>query len=381
MFKTAKQRALVLLPTYNEAENIESICRAILAVEPRIPDYSLEILVIDDNSPDGTSDIVKKLALELPAIHLINGQKAGLGKAYLRGFRYGLDQRVYDAFIMMDADFSHPPSSLPALLATLEQGNDYVIGSRYVHGGAIPGNWPLRRIINSKFANFLARTLVGIDRRITDLTGGFKAIRATAMEQIDLDNINAAGYVFQVSLLHAFLSKDFRVAESPIIFADRQFGTSKMKLRDILEFMYRAYQLNPDSSLRRMIRFALVGASGAFVNLVALTLLVNGFGVNTVLAYVMAVELSIISNFFANHLYSFKGAAVPEDSGSLLVKLGKFNVGTFGGALLSLLIFTLLHKVVGMNYILADLCAIVLSMGWNYWISTRMVWKVVDARS
>jgi dolichol-phosphate mannosyltransferase len=372
------KKALVIIPTYNELENIKAIITSVKDAQKGATKYTFEILIVDDNSPDGTGRVVRALARKNKQLHMISGQKAGLGKAYVRGFIYGLRQKRYDAFIMMDADFSHDPEAIPGLLAALEQGNDYVIGSRYVHGGSIPGNWPLVRIINSRFANFLARSLIGIDKTITDLTGGFKAIRSTALEEIDLNSLHAAGYFFQVNLLHAFLQKGFKIAEAPIHFADRTYGDSKLKLQDIIEFIYRAYTLNPQSPIRRLVRFCIVGLSGTVVNLAALSVLVTIFHISAFPADAIAIETSIVSNFFFNYNYTFH-SQVKETRLTLLTKLVKFNVSALGGALISFALFTSLYSYAHWQYYTADIIGIIVSTGWNYWISTRLIWKTVDA--
>lgn len=381
------KQLLTIIPTYNEAENIQKIISEIFVVAQNLDGWLVSILIVDDNSPDGTADIVRTLQTTVGAqrLQMISGKKAGLGKAYMRGFEDGLRQDVYDVFIMMDADFSHDPHAMPGLLQAIDEGADYVIGSRYVHGGSIPGNWPLMRIINSRVANFVAHFFTDMDKGIADVTGGYKAIRTSALKKIDLQSINAAGYVFQVSLLHEFARRSAVIKEVPITFIDRQYGNSKMKARDILEFIYRAYKLNPESRISRLLRFGLVGACGSVVNIVVLTLLVHFSHLSVFVAVAIAIEVSIISNFFMNHYYTFKLRAMParqsETSSRLIIKLIKFNIGALGGALISFLTFSLLHKELHVQYVIADLLAIVLAMGWNYWMSTKVVWKLVDART
>ena len=375
------KKVLVVLPTYNEADNIEPMVGAIFKVAARLPNYEIDILVVDDNSPDGTAERVARLQKSRAGLHLIKGCKQGLGKAYRRGFKHGLGLKPYFAVVMMDADFSHDPKVIPALLAALEAGADYVIGSRYVAGGGTTGNWPTKRLLQSKLANFLARHLVGLDTKVHDLTSGFKAVRASALKQIPLDDIPASGYVFQVSLLHAFSSRGFRVREVPIMFGDRRAGKSKLGLRDMAEFLYQTYRLNPDSRVRRLLRFCLVGASGTLVNLAVLIGLVRLAHLPVLLAAAIAIEVSIVSNFSLNHLYTFRlvRIAEPKDSPvSLLIKLFRYNLITLSGAAITYAVFALGYKMLGLHYVLADLIAILLATAWNYWMSVRIVWRVVD---
>ncbi|MBC7786702.1 MAG: glycosyltransferase family 2 protein [Methylophilaceae bacterium] len=377
----------MIIPTYNEVENIRKIISALFDVNKKLVAWNINILVVDDNSPDGTADLVRTMQTEFgkDTLKLVSGNKAGLGKAYLHGFNEVLHTYKSEAIVMMDADFSHNPKSIPILLNAIENGADYVIGSRYVQGGSIPGNWPLMRVVNSRVANFVAHALSGIDKGILDTTGGFKAIRTTTLKKIDLNSINASGYVFQVSLLHAFASRSANIAEVPISFTDRERGTSKMKSRDIIEFIYRVYKLNPQSRIATLIRFGIVGACGSLINLMILTTLVRFTHISILFADLVAIEVSIITNFYMNHFYTFKlreGQFRNYDrANKVFVKLLKFNAGAIGGALISFTAFYVFHQLLHVNYVVADLYAILLATGWNYWVSTKIVWKIVDART
>lgn len=383
------KKALVLLPTYNEAQNAPLIIERIFSIGTKLNDYKLEVLVIDDNSPDGTGKIVRKIARTQPGLHLTVGKKNGLGSAYIRGMNVGLKKYRPDTFVMMDADFSHDPADLPRLLAEIEKGFDYVIGSRYVDGGAIPGTWPVARVVNSRVANWLSFVLLGENLGVGDMTGGFKAIRRTALEKINLSRVNAAGYVFQLSLLHAFFKTGARITEVPIVFLDRRFGTSKMSKKDILEFVYRAYKLNPHAKVQRLFRFLVVGASGAAVNLLMASLLIHEH-VNALVAVAVAIELSIISNFVFHEHFTFKKEEVilnPSDAfyesvelddststSSMFRRLGRFNLAALIGAGVSFAIFSVLFSL-GWFYFAADLTAIVCATAWNYFVSIKFIWR------
>ena len=367
--------ALVIIPTYNEAENIKPLLLSIIATLHEVTGYSVDILVVDDYSPDGTGTIVQKLAQKHRNIQLLSGKKAGLGDAYIRGLRYGLDQPKYDAFVMMDADFSHSPSYIPRLLRTLDQGYDYVIGSRYIPGGAIPDDWSILRILNSKVANLLARTFAGIGRTVYDATSGYKAIRTSSLQTIDLDNLRVSGYFFQVALTYAFNSKSkLQITEIPIAFENRKNGASKIGVKDVVEFVYCAYTLNPQSSARTFVRFCVVGISGVVVNLGTLTVLVRYFHISPLLGGAIAIETSIASNFLLNHVYTFR-----NDTGSsrqrLIHRFSKFNATSLTGAAISFAVFSVLYKFIGLQYIIADALAIIPSVCFNYWASSTFVWK------
>jgi len=225
--------ATVCLPTYNERENIEAMLRAL---EP----LGVRVLVIDDNSPDGTGEIADRLAGELGFVSVLHRErKEGLGPAYLAGFERALADGA-ELVLEMDCDFSHDPKDVPRLIAACEGGADLALGSRYVPGGGTV-NWGLGRRIVSWGGSFYARILLGV--RIRDLTGGFKCYRRRVLETIDLDAIHSKGYAFQIEGTYRTLRKGFTVAEVPIRFADRTEGTSKMSRAIFLEAVVKVPRL------------------------------------------------------------------------------------------------------------------------------------------
>ncbi|WP_224249528.1 polyprenol monophosphomannose synthase [Hyalangium gracile] len=228
-------RALVCIPTYNEADNLEPITQAVLKAEPRV-----DILVVDDNSPDGTGKIADTLAAKEPRIRVLHREKKeGLGRAYLAAFRWALAEG-YTYIIEMDADFSHDPRYLPALLDAAEAGADLVLGSRYVTGGGTV-NWGVGRQIISKGGSLYARTILGVG--VHDLTGGFKCFHRRVLETIGLDQVQSTGYAFQIELTYRTLKKGFTVREIPIVFEDRRVGQSKMSRKIFLEALTMVWKL------------------------------------------------------------------------------------------------------------------------------------------
>jgi dolichol-phosphate mannosyltransferase len=221
----------VILPTYNEAENVESL---VAAVRKRLPE-SRRVLIVDDNSPDGTGEIADRLASEHDDVEVLHRMvREGLGPAYIAGFREALAGGA-DLVIEMDADFSHDPAYLPQLLRAAGEA-DLVIGSRYVPGGGVTDWGPIRRFI-SRGGSVYARIVLGIGVR--DLTGGFKCLRRRVLEGIDLDSITSLGYAFQVEVTYRAIQSGFRVVEIPIVFRDRQEGKSKMSNAIVAEAMWR----------------------------------------------------------------------------------------------------------------------------------------------
>jgi dolichol-phosphate mannosyltransferase len=221
--------ATVCLPTYNERENLEPMLRALATLGVRV-------LVIDDNSPDGTGEIADRLAAELDFVSVLHRpQKEGLGPAYLAGFRRALADGA-DYVLEVDCDFSHDPADIPRLIAACDDGADLALGSRYVAGGGT-ANWGIARRIVSWGGSFYARTMLGV--RIRDLTGGFKCFRRVVLETVDLDAIESRGYAFQIETTYRALRKGFRVVEVPIRFVDRTEGQSKMSRSIFLEAVWK----------------------------------------------------------------------------------------------------------------------------------------------
>ena len=210
--------ALVIIPTYNERENLEPIIARVLAAA------AIDVLVVDDGSPDGTGELADRLARTHPEVHVLHREsKEGLGAAYMAGFAWGLDAG-YESLVEMDADGSHHPEDLPRLIALLDD-NDLALGSRWVPGGKVE-NWPLRRKLLSRGGNLYTRMALGI--AVKDATGGFRAFRARALEKIDLRTVESQGYCFQVDLLWRALEWGLDVVETPITFTERVHGESKM---------------------------------------------------------------------------------------------------------------------------------------------------------
>lgn len=220
-------RSLVILPTYNEIENIETVLRLVRETVPQA-----DILVIDDGSPDGTADRAEKLGADLGNIEVMRRPaKSGLGSAYRAGFRQGIERR-YDVMVEMDSDLSHDPRVLASIIAPVEQGAQLAIGSRYVPGGVIP-NWSWIRRKISRFGNLYARTVLGL--KVNDATAGYRAYSRTALEAIDLDTVKADGYGFQIEMAYLVQRNGGRIVEVPIEFRDRELGTSKMSGRIVVE--------------------------------------------------------------------------------------------------------------------------------------------------
>ncbi len=231
----ADERGLVIVPTYNESDNIGRIIPRILAQDPR-----LDVLVVDDNSPDGTGKLADEMAADEPRIHVLHrAGKEGLGRAYLAGFKWAL-KKPYEFIFEMDADFSHDPSHLPEFLAAVK-GADLVLGSRYRDGKVTVVNWPMTRLMLSYGANIYARAVTGL--RLGDATGGFKCFRRKVLAAIPLDQVRSNGYAFQIEMSFRAWKRGFRIAEIPIVFHDRTEGESKMSKGIVREAIWMVWRL------------------------------------------------------------------------------------------------------------------------------------------
>ncbi len=229
------ERALVITPTYNERANVPTLVERVLAQDPRI-----EILFVDDNSPDGTGDLIAGLAESNTRIHLLRRPgKLGLGTAYRDGFHWAL-QRDYELIFEMDADFSHDPAHLTEFMKAAEQA-DFVLGSRYLNGKVTVVNWPISRLILSYGANIYARWVTGM--KLWDATGGFKCFHRRVLAAIDLDDVRSNGYAFQIEMSYRAMRKGFTPIEIPIVFADRTEGESKMSGHIVREAVFMVWRL------------------------------------------------------------------------------------------------------------------------------------------
>lgn len=328
-------KTVVIVPTYNERENIGLLVRA-LQEQFRTMSHDMYVLVVDDNSPDGTVEVVRELQAEFANVHLIQGRKAGLGAAYIRGMHHAMDVLEADAVFEMDADFSHKPEDVPRLMAEIDGGADFIIGSRYVKGGMIPPEWGLLRRLISFGGNIAARYIGGLTR-VKDCTAGFRAIRTSLLKRIDLNNLRVQGYTFQVALLYAAMVDQAKIVEVPVDFIDREYGQSKLGLSDIIEFIANVWWIRLHSS-RTFIKFAVVGASGVVVNLGFFTLMM-AVGINKYVASPIAIELSIISNFLLNNYWTFRKRKSKDRT---RVKGLKFNLVSLVSLGLSYVTFVLL---------------------------------------
>jgi dolichol-phosphate mannosyltransferase len=236
------QKTLIIVPTYNERENLPALVKRLMALPTPV-----ELLVVDDNSPDGTGKLADEIAAQNPVVHVLHRPgKAGLGRAYCAGFKWALE-RDYEFIFEMDGDFSHSPDDIPAFLKTAQDA-DLVLGTRYKNGIRVI-NWPLRRLMLSMGAGVYVRTITGMP--FSDPTGGFKCFRRHALASLNLDAIKSNGYSFQVELTHKIWRQGLKIGEVPIVFTDRFLGSSKMSSKIVREALWMVWRLLFQNGLRR----------------------------------------------------------------------------------------------------------------------------------
>jgi len=367
-------RLVIVLPTYNERGNIQAIVAALLQ-QLRVVPYESHILVVDDNSPDGTGDVVRVLARHQSNLHLISGEKRGLGSAYIRGMNHALEVLSADVVVEMDADFSHDPADLPRLLKALEGTADFVIGSRYVVGGSVPASWSWQRRVASRFGNIVARYIAGL-YRVRDCTAGYRAIRGPILRQIDFAALRVKGYAFQIALLHRAVGLGARVQEIPAHFIDRKLGESKLGFRDVIEFLINAWWIRLWNS-RIFLKFCLVGITGVLVNLGVFSALIS-LGMNQFAASPIAVECSIVWNFLLNDIWTFRHRPKAHHVG---IRGLRFNAISFASLAVTFVTFVGLSQVFPARPRMDQLISIIPASALNYFLNSYWAYRATPRRA
>jgi len=358
--------ACIVLPTYNEAENVIDLIPQIFST--KTPKWELHILVVDDNSPDGTAKIITEQQKTYKRLHLIKGKKQGLGVAYIRGFQYAMKEIKPQVILEMDADHSHPPKLIPLFLKAT-QGSDLVIGSRYIKGGATP-DWNLMRKTISAGGNFFARVVAGL-YSIHDCTSGFRAIKTSLLKKIKLKRLGAKGYSFQMNLLYECVRAGAKVEEIPLVFPDRTKGKSKMRSKDLIEFFFNSFKLRL-RTWERLVKFCIIGGTGVFINTGILTGLTELVGIPYQVSSIFAIESAIIWNFYLNNKWTFKKS---KNTSTTRTKLLKFNMVSIVGALINWGILILFTELTGTPYLISNLIGIFVATAWNYLANVNYTWR------
>jgi len=352
----------LIIPTYKEHDNITPLVQQI---DRALPNYDYEIVFVDDNSQDGTAELIAELSPRYPVRLIVRKDKKGLASAVVDGLKHARS----DVIGVMDADLQHPPEVIPALLKEIQSDADIAIASRYVKGGGCQG-WGLVRRIISKGAIFLAHLLLPATRKISDPVSGFFLFKKQVVADADLQPV---GYKILLEILA--VGQFQKIAEVPYTFCVRQRGKSKLSARQQIDYLKHIYKLmRRKGELTRFVKFCLVGASGVLVNMGLLWLLTESAGLFYLISATISIESSIISNFLLNDLFTFPDRRA-RGVKNLLHRLLKFNIVSLGGLGLNMAVLWLLTSILGVYYLLSNLCGIALATLWNYIVNFWWTWK------
>jgi len=363
------------MPTYNEAENIPIIIPWIFEEAKKIENHEVHVLVVDDNSPDGTQQVVMQSMAQFSNLHLITGEKKGLGEAYKRGFEWAIGTLDPDVIFEMDADLQHSPSLLPLFINLADQGFSLVIGSRFTPGGSTPG-FCLSRRFQSLLGNWLIRFFGGLPR-IHDCTSGYRCIKGDLIKKCDFSFLSTRGYSFQVSLLCELLRNGARVIEIPIEFNTRVHGKSKLSLRDQIEFLFNIAKIRFRKS-KEFIKFCVVGGSGIIVNIGLYVVLTRSWNTMYYLASPIAIESSILWNFLWNNIWTFRER---EANANWMTRLIRFHTVSGVAGIVNYATLILSVGVFGFWDILGNAIGIGLGVLINYSLNSLWTWREVKKTS
>jgi len=365
---------VVIIPTYNERENILPLLEKLAAAVRTVGNHTISFLIVDDTSPDGTQDVVKAYQKKHKNVFLITGKKEGLGKALLRGMTYAAQDLHADIIVQMDADLSHDPKHIPQFLKAIDDGADFVVGSRYIPGGSIPPNWGIHRKAFSVIGNAIVR--LGLGRlEVHDWTGGYRAYKTVYYEKAKDEMKAYSGYVFQIAFLHKAVKRGAHVVEVPIHFTDRQYGHSKIAA---MEYIRNVLFYVASSRLKEIFsgsfgKFCVVGGIGFVINTVILVLLVR-WGMIPWVASAIGAECAIISNFILNNAWTFGERKITGTR-----KIGKFfqfnltSLGALGIQSGTVFVGT---KLFGNSwYFPFYILGVGIGLIWNYMMYSRVIWK------
>jgi len=372
-------KVVIVIPTYNEKDNTEKMIDVLAEELPKIKSHSVEVLYVDDTSPDKTYEIVRDKAKKYKWLHLLlNAEKKGLGPAYVSGFKYAMEKLDADYVMEFDSDFQHRPDQIKDLVAEIDNGYDYIIGSRYIPGGSIPAEWGFKRKLLSVVGNLVAR--IGLLMpKIHDLTTGFKLARVKGvLDKVDLDHLYSRSFAYKLHILAAIVTNGAKVKEVPIQFMPRTAGDSKLIKNEMIEslkviFLFQIH--NP--KIIRFIKFGIVGFVGFLVNYLGLEAF-KVLGLSTYFATLIATEFAIISNFIFNNVWTFKDKKITKVS-EIIPQFVKFNVSSLFAVIVQPLIVAGAAKLFGETSLIRlgalVFALVVIIIPYNYAIYNIFIWK------
>lgn len=373
-------KVVIILPTYNEKGNIEKIITLLEEeVFPKIKNHEMNILVADDNSPDGTADEVRSLMKKWKNVNLNIGEKKGLGAAYVRAMTYAIEKMGAEVMFEMDADLFHDPHKVPEFLKRIDEGYDFVIGTRYSDGGSIPKNWGFNRKIYSIGGNLLVKSIL-MRFSIHDWTGGYRAIRKEVFLKEKNELANFKGYTFQVAFLHKAVKDGFKIAEVPFQATDRTLGRSKIVPKEyiinLLKYVIMARFFEVLHS--PFPKYATIGFTGYVINAIALEFFKRAFGLPSGLSGSLGGELAIIYNFILNNYWAFSAQKISSPL-KIFMKFTQFNLVSLGSLVIIGLGLTLGTSLFGDTALVRQI-TLVLTIGflvipYSYSMYNLFIWK------
>ena len=384
--------AVVVIPTYNEAgtigEMVDTLCGKVF---PKIKDWQCKLLVVDDTSPDGTYKIVQKKQKQYKNLELfLNPTKAGIGGAYIKGFRFAIKDLKADVLIEFDADFQHPPKDIPVLLKQISAGYDYVLGSRKIKGGSNPKGWGFKRVFFSEVGGMVARFVLFFPSKtfikITDPTTGLKASRVKGfVDTMDMDHLYSKSFGYKLEFLYKMVQLGAKIKEIPLQFGLRTKGESKIEPKTAKDIFRSVFLLRKnDPTTLKFVKFGCIGLFGFVINKVGLDVfakalqnIINTVGVRNFVANALAAEVSIISNFILNNLWTFKNEKLVWGK-KLIEKFATFNLSSvISGIVIPSIIIGLGTQIFGDQYrfLFLVLAVFFFTVPLNWFIYNLIIWK------
>ncbi len=391
------QKAVVIIPTYNERENIQKVIPLVLEVFKKVKNWDMSILVVDDTSPDKTYEVVEEIVKKENKVKLLlNSQKEGLGGAYLKGMDYAFDKLGAEVVFQFDADLSHDHRKIPQFMKEIDAGADLVLGSRYIKGGGIPANWGLHRKFLSVVGNIVIATVL-TNFSIRDWTTGFRAVRKKVFKKVRslVSDARFMGYTYQIGFLNSALREGFKVKEVPFVFVDRTIGKSKLGAEYMKNTLIYIFKLRLDDLFNnRIFKFAFVGGIGTLVQLTSLAIfrfLLPDFQLsiltNFLASTLLSIELAIVSNFIFNNLWTFADRKIKTSQ--IPAKFIQFNLASMGSILIQLIVNSLGENIIGLKNLFVlpiinmnidtglifAVTGILIGLFWNFFAYSKFIWK------
>jgi len=370
-------KIVIVIPTYNERNNIERLIPVLEDVFSLVPQHDFHILVVDGNSPDGTGEVVDEYSTKYPNVRLLpEKEKKGLGAAYIYGFKHAMEEMKADVLVEMDADFQHDPNDVPRLIEAIDNGSDYVIGSRFIKGGSIPKDWALYRKFLSWGGNIFSKIVLGIFN-VNDFTSGFKASRVKDFaENLDFDAVLSKGFAYKIDLLYKMHKLGAKITEVPIAFRLREEGSSKMEGNNMLDSIKVVLMLRL-GELQRFLKFVIVGFIGLFTDLGIFNLLILLTALSGEYASGVSGFIAMNVTFLLNNFWSFgdvKATRIKELLGKIpLYYLISYIPIIFRSLLIPLAIAKIADTWLVAN--LAFLIGIVFGIVWNFTFYSKIIWR------